>query len=95
MGVVEVDDFLPSVVSHRVDDGTMVIRTHAYGKVQETGGWREDLETRKIIRLSPSLFVNRGERRSIRRRFLASVTAERYERGGRKKRAVESALHRD
>lgn len=67
MGVVQVDDFLPSVVSHRVDDGTMVIRAHAYGKVQETGGWREDLETRKIIPIPFSFSFRKSEREN---RFL-------------------------
>lgn len=45
VGVVEVDDFLPAVVSHRIDDGAMVIRSHTYGEVQEARGWRQDLGT--------------------------------------------------
>lgn len=44
VGVVEVDDFLPTVVSHRVDDGAMIIRAHAYGEIQETGGRCQNLE---------------------------------------------------
>lgn len=44
VGVVEVDDFLPAVVPHRIDDGAMVIRSHTYGEVQETRGRRQDLE---------------------------------------------------
>lgn len=45
VGVVEVDDFLPTVVSHRIDDSAMVIRPHTYGEVQETRGRRQDLRT--------------------------------------------------
>lgn len=44
VGVVEVDDFLPTVVSHRIDDSAMVIRSHTYGEVQETRGRRQDLK---------------------------------------------------
>lgn len=47
VGVVEVDDFLPAVVSHGIDDGAMVIRSHTYGKVQETRGRRENLDNRE------------------------------------------------
>ena len=43
VGVVEVDDFLPSVISHCVDDSAMIIRTHAYGEIQETGGRCQNL----------------------------------------------------
>lgn len=46
VGVVEVDDFLPAVVSHGVDDGAMIIRAHAYGEIQQTGGRRQDLDIR-------------------------------------------------
>lgn len=45
VGVIEVDDFLPTVVSHRIDDSAMVIRPHTYGEVQETRGRRQDLDT--------------------------------------------------
>lgn len=44
VGVVEVDDFLPAVIPHRVDDSAMIIRTHAYGEIQETGGRCQNLE---------------------------------------------------
>lgn len=49
MGVVEVDDFLPTVVSHGIDDGAMVIRSHTYGEVQETRGRRQNLDNRNVI----------------------------------------------
>lgn len=45
VGVVEVDDFLPAVVSHCVDDGAMIIWTHAYGEIQESGGRCQNLDT--------------------------------------------------
>lgn len=48
VGVVEVDDFLPAIVSHRIDDSAMVIRSHTYCEVQETRGRCQDLD--KIIR---------------------------------------------
>lgn len=44
VGVVEVDDFLPAVISHRVDDSAMIIRTHAYGEIQETRGRCQNLK---------------------------------------------------
>lgn len=50
VGVVEVDDFLPAVVSHRIDDSAMVIRSHTYSEVQETRGRCQDLKRYTIIR---------------------------------------------
>lgn len=44
VGVVEVDDFLPAVISHRVDDSAMIIRTHTYGEIQETWGRCQNLK---------------------------------------------------
>ena len=51
VGVVEVDDFLPAIIPHRVDDSAMIIRTHAYGEIQETGGRCQNLKQRGHTRV--------------------------------------------
>lgn len=41
--VVHVDDPIPAVVPHGVDDGLVVVRPHADGKVEKAGRRRQDL----------------------------------------------------
>ena len=52
MRVVHVDDPIPAIVAHRIDDGLVVVGPHADGKVEKAGRGREDLfreEFRRIL----------------------------------------------
>lgn len=42
--VIKVNNFLPSVVAYGVYNCFVVVGSHAYGEIQETGRWRQHLK---------------------------------------------------
>lgn len=48
MWIVQIDNFLPSIVAYGVDDSLMIVGSHTNGKVQESRWWCQYLN--KIIK---------------------------------------------